>query len=576
MQAMPGRPAPPPPVSAIKVLANTSRGQDKISKAPLWTAVTSLPGLYRRGWRGQRKNEEIEAQRAWIVTVIVCAIGAILRLLRLGSTRKLIFDETYYVKDAYSLWHFGYETNWPKGADTKFISGDFSSLSADPAFVVHPPLGKWIIGLGMKIFGWSNPFGWRIAAAICGIIVVYLTCRLAWALFNSWILTGIAGMFVATDGVAISLSRVGLLDGILAAFCLAGVLCVVYDQQQVRERLSRNVLGANLGNDRVGVRWWLVLAGVWLGYACAVKWSGLYLLAVCGVFVFARDLSLRLSALRLNSLALSKDYPAVTGKSRAWLGAIVRGGLPAFGQLVVVAIAVYFANWWNWFAHPKAWGHGKTAAATGHSSWLDPISDYFTYMSEVMKFHTGVTSKHPYQSYPWQWLINQRPTSMLFEKPHGDNGDFTVEAMSSLGNPMLWWVGVIALAVIIYCTFVRRDWRAGVILVGYLGLWAPWLLYWYRTIFMFYMVVSTPFVALAVTYMIGLLLGQLRALPQPVLAARDRLVPPKLRTPDIAVSMGIALVIVILLVAAFFYPVVSGMPIPYSHWGWRMWFSSWI
>lgn len=576
MQAMPGRPAPPPPVSVTKVLANTNRGQDKSSKAPLWTAITSLPGLYLRGWRGQRKNEEIEAQRAWIVTVIVCAIGAILRLLRLGSTRKLIFDETYYVKDAYSLWHFGYETNWPKGADTKFIAGDFSSLSADPAFVVHPPLGKWIIGLGMKIFGWSNPFGWRIAAAICGIIVVYLTCRLAWALFNSWILTGIAGMFVATDGVAISLSRVGLLDGILAAFCLAGVLCVVYDQQQVRERLSRNLLGANLGNDRVGVRWWLVLAGVWLGYACAVKWSGLYLLAVCGLFVFARDLSLRLSALRLNPLVLSKDYPAVTGKSRACLGAIVRGGLPAFGQLVVVAIAVYFANWWNWFAHPKAWGHGKTAAVTGHSSWLDPISDYLTYMSEVMKFHTGVTSKHPYQSYPWQWLINQRPTSMLFEKPHGDSGDFTVEAMSSLGNPMLWWVGVIALAVIIYCTFVRRDWRAGVILVGYLGLWAPWLLYWYRTIFMFYMVVLTPFLALAVTYLIGLLLGQLRALPQPVLAVRDRLVPPSRRTPDIAVSMGIALVIVILLVALFFYPVVSGIPIPYSHWGWRMWFSSWI
>lgn len=580
MQAMPGRPAPPPPAAARKTLTTSDKVKSKSRRrrppAPSWTSVTSLPRLYLRGWRGRRDKEVIDNQRSWIVTVIACVVAAITRLPRLGATRKLIFDETYYVKDAYSLWHFGYETNWPKGGDVKFAAGDFAAATADPAFVVHPPLGKWIIGLGMKLFGWSNPFGWRIAAAICGIILVYLTCRLAWALFDSWILTGIAGIFIATDGVAISLSRVGLLDGILAVFCLAGVLCVVYDQLQVRRRMVRELLGAELGNDLAGVRWWLVAAGVWLGCACAVKWSGLYLLAVCGIFVFLRDLTLRLSVLRISPSALSKQYPGIKGKQRAWLGAIVRGGLPAFAQLVLVAFGVYLLNWWNWFSHPDAWGHGKTASAAGDSSWLDPISDYVTYMSEVMTFHTGVTSKHPYQSYPWQWLIDQRPTSMLFEKPHGDNGDFTVEAMSSLGNPMLWWVGVIALAVIIYCTFVRRDWRAGAILVGYLGLWAPWLLYWYRTIFMFYMVVLTPFLALAVTYLIGLFLGLLRPYPEPLLACRDQLVAPSRRTPDIAVSMGIALVIVILLVALFFYPVVSGMPIPYSHWGWRMWFSSWI
>ncbi|MFR2393810.1 MAG: glycosyltransferase family 39 protein [Varibaculum cambriense] len=204
MQAMPGRPAPPPPAAARKTLTTSDKVKPKSRRrrppAPSWTSVTSLPRLYLRGWRGRRDKEVIDNQRSWIVTVIACVVAAITRLPRLGATRKLIFDETYYVKDAYSLWHFGYETNWPKGGDVKFAAGDFAAATADPAFVVHPPLGKWIIGLGMKLFGWSNPFGWRIAAAICGIILVYLTCRLAWALFDSWILTGIAGIFIATDG----------------------------------------------------------------------------------------------------------------------------------------------------------------------------------------------------------------------------------------------------------------------------------------------------------------------------------------------------------------------------------------
>ena len=34
-------------------------------------------------------------------------------------------------------------------------------------FIVHPPVGKWLIALGEKAFG-MDPFGWRVAAAITG------------------------------------------------------------------------------------------------------------------------------------------------------------------------------------------------------------------------------------------------------------------------------------------------------------------------------------------------------------------------------------------------------------------------
>jgi hypothetical protein len=45
----------------------------------------------------------------WIVTLIIGAIAFVLRFINLGYPNKLVFDETYYAKDAYSLLKFGYE-----------------------------------------------------------------------------------------------------------------------------------------------------------------------------------------------------------------------------------------------------------------------------------------------------------------------------------------------------------------------------------------------------------------------------------------------------------------------------------
>lgn len=74
-----------------------------------------------------------------------------LRLWRLDQPKGYIFDEVYYAKNAASLISDGVELN----------------AQGEAEFVVHPPLGKWLIGLGIKIFG-DNEFGWRIAAAIIG------------------------------------------------------------------------------------------------------------------------------------------------------------------------------------------------------------------------------------------------------------------------------------------------------------------------------------------------------------------------------------------------------------------------
>jgi dolichyl-phosphate-mannose--protein O-mannosyl transferase len=80
---------------------------------------------------------------------ILIAIGAFfLRVINLGNPKGFVFDEVYYVDGARDYLRYGVEVAGSK-----------------PEFVVHPPIGKWCIALGIKIFG-DSEFGWRIAAAV--------------------------------------------------------------------------------------------------------------------------------------------------------------------------------------------------------------------------------------------------------------------------------------------------------------------------------------------------------------------------------------------------------------------------
>ena len=45
----------------------------------------------------------------WAVPGIIAVLGGILRFLNLGRPHKLVFDETYYVKDGWSLIRYGVE-----------------------------------------------------------------------------------------------------------------------------------------------------------------------------------------------------------------------------------------------------------------------------------------------------------------------------------------------------------------------------------------------------------------------------------------------------------------------------------
>ena len=78
--------------------------------------------------------------KAYLPISIITAFALFLRLWRLNQPKGYIFDEVYYAKNANSLINHGVELSSTNQAE----------------FIVHPPLGKWLIGLGIKFFGNSN------------------------------------------------------------------------------------------------------------------------------------------------------------------------------------------------------------------------------------------------------------------------------------------------------------------------------------------------------------------------------------------------------------------------------------
>ncbi|EFW08553.1 hypothetical protein HMPREF9005_2468, partial [Actinomyces sp. oral taxon 178 str. F0338] len=255
-----------------------------------------------------------------------------------------------------------------------------------------------------------------------------------------------------------------------------------------------------------GPRPWLLAAGVLAGLASSVKWSGVYVLAVLGLYVALREWTTRWRA----------------GHPSPLFGALLADVWWAFALMVPPAVLTYVASWFGWFTHPRAHGHG----VTGGTGFLGALDDLWAYHVEMWNFHTTLTAEHTYQSNPFTWLFQVRATSFAWINDSTISGCHTgncARDIVALGNPFLWWGGVAALLVLLWATARHRNWRTGLVACGYLALYAPWLMYAKRTIFTFYTVAFVPFVALAVAWAVGLIVGQAqwRGLPSALASADE-------------------------------------------------------
>ena len=429
------------------------------------------------------------------------------------------FDETYYAKDALSLLRYGYEQETVTNANDLILAGNSKVFTGHASYIVHPPVGKWVIASGEWLFG-VTPFGWRVAPAIVGTLMVLMLARIVRRMTRSTLLGTIAGLLLALDGLSIVLSRTALLDGILAFFILAAFGCLVIDRDHMRKRLAdwadgRQGAGgprdpADLG-PRLGWRPIRLLAGVLLGLACATKWSGIYFLFAFGMMTVLWDLGARRAA----------------GVRRPYLATLRRDAVTGFLSLVPVTFVVYALAWLPWlltFSHQKrTWGLGRR----GWTFLPDNVRALLDYHSQMLKFHTHLDTPHPYAAKAIGWLLQVRPTAFwsveLKPGQQGCNAAQCTREVTSLGTPILWWAATAALLWLVWRWIGARDWRAGAVLGTVLAGWLPWvILYRDRTIFTFYEVAFAPFMVMALTFAIGAVIGTRDGVPHPAYVGRGQ------------------------------------------------------
>ena len=205
------------------------------------------------------------ARRDWIALAAVTVGAAAVRLVGLTTPTGLVFDEIFYARIA-----------------CRFVIDIAQCGIDDLVSGAHPPLGNWLIGIGIRLFGYDE-FGWRITSAVAGtlsVAILYLLARrlLAGHVAASAATAGaaVAAALLATDFLDLVQSRVAMLDSFVTMLVLAAVLFVTLDAGRRRGPRGED-LGAPRWLQRLSLgRPWRLAAGVALGSAVAVKWSGGY------------------------------------------------------------------------------------------------------------------------------------------------------------------------------------------------------------------------------------------------------------------------------------------------------------
>ena len=166
----------------------------------------------------------------------------------------------------------------------------------------------------------------------------------------------------------------------------------------------------------------------------------------------------------------------------------------------------------------------------------------------MYRYHSGLKATHPYESHWYQWLINKRPMFLYDGSEHFDG---MVSYIYTMGNPAVWWGGLVAMVFVISRLFINdgeRDRRYVLVAIGYLAQLVPWV-FVTRSIFIYHYFASVPFMILGIV----LLLDWIR------------------KKSDQAFKItAIAYLCIVLGLFVLFYPLVSGMPVSVDYIGLKL------
>ena len=346
-----------------------------------------------------------------------------------------------------------------------------------PYEITHPPLGKEIIGLGIRIFG-MTPFGWRFSGTFLGTLMLPLLYVFLKKLFGGQLLPSLGTILFASDFMHYVQTRIATIDTYSVFFILLMYL----------------FLYIWLSEDKL---WALALCGVSFGLGAAAKWTSIY--AGAGLaLLWAAHWAIRFAEAHRDAAAV-RDLDGPSPDSNSEFRNPNSELFPAFCKNVLFCLVFFIAvpvliYCLSYLPYAKAQGVSPFSMDFLHIIVNNQIY-MFTYHAKSV---LGAT--HPYSSSWYHWLIDYRPILYVLEYPTPGQRI----SIAAFLNPVLCWGGLLSLPVLCWMANRRRDRLAAFILVGYLSQLLPWVPV-ARLTFAYHYFPSALFLALALSYTMALL-----------------------------------------------------------------------
>ena len=462
---------------------------------------------------------------------------------QIGYKNSIYFDEIYFARSAYEYAH---------GIDTMEWT--------------HPPLGKLLMALPVLIFG-ASPFAFRIMGALAGLAMIAVIYVLAKKLFKNrkWAL--LAGLLMTFDNFHFAHTRMATVDSFLVLFILLSAL------------FMKKYLDLDKDGEFKEKRKNLLLSGLFIGCAVTTKWTGLYAMLALAIVFFThlfkeredkrktkinynRASKLTLAGLVVLSLIPIIAYYATTilaNSSKAtkvifWyyfavsaitlitlLVKLIKKDkslkktfaicLVAFILLPVVIYSL------SYMLFPHVFGY----TSNSFSGIINQIKDMFNY-------HSTLEEGHKFASHWYEWPLMIKPV-WYYVGYYGGNLKSTIVG---IGNPIIWWFGILASLYAMIRTLIKRESENFFIVMFILCTFVPYI-FIDRAMFMYHYFPTLPFLMLAIVSLIKWITEKLKS--------------------NSFYIFYVALVIIIFFV---FYPVVSGMMTTTDYIDALKWLSSWV
>ena len=367
---------------------------------------------------------------------------------------EALFDEQDTIPDSYNFRNGTYfdEIYHPRTAK-EMIDGIW------PYEITHPPLGKAIISLGIRLFG-MTPFGWRFMGVFFGILMLPMLYVFLKKMFRYTAAAFCGTALFAFDFMHYTQTRLATIDTYAVFFTLMMYLFMYFWLTEGDDNPRRRLL-------------WLGLAGLGFGLGAASKWTCIYAGAGLGILWlvywiirFVREKKSALPAFVLNA---------------AWCVLF----------FVAVPCIIYYVSYYSYGISQGLSGIGMLF----QKDYAKIVIDNQLYMWD---YHSDLVATHPYSSRWHQWLVDARP--ILYYLEYFENGKKSL--FGAFSNPLVAWGGLCAMGGMVWLSVRDRDNKALFILIGYLANLLPWVAV-NRLTFAYHYFPCTVFLILAISYLLA-------------------------------------------------------------------------